>query len=568
MSQHMLPLHIIFEALDQCQISVAGLIVALLTITDLLTCSREIPHAFSQHPASQHQIAENTYLQELCCLMSENSGWHFKASNTSTKQLEDFSLKEMAWDMEDTTPEWWSLLGVLLGDKGKRVSGGQKDEGGDEPIAPEEDGNIDSYWDDMDEIDLEGGAGTTPINQEQKKMIAMSILMHGSNQKANVLQSLLGLFLQSTHTPYKVINTLAHLGISISTNTINVAVEALSMESQNSLQCLRQSLLASYAYDNFNVELKSYIPTVEKSNDSLKHLTSGLLFPLVHGIMLDDLKCSWELWEKSWDLLKLLLHPELPGLGSRLSHWYQFNSWMFLHDLCTYGPDYFHQFRSSIPKPECIEPILLGKTPIFAAQAMDINNSTVSGNIQTVTDLLTQGGICDPSDMSGEGHESDIDSPDISEYAAQLCHSIESTSWNHLQHVVFIPGLFHLKMACMDVLWCCFLQPLAAHKDKTSLIVHAETKGGFSNVEAFTLSKPTLDDLKKMANEIACTYVARNQLQQMHWEQEKKQDLQFKNLSYVMNHRDIGCTETCTVSWILMLKAMGKHKYAMHTSAN
>ncbi|KAI6163520.1 hypothetical protein EDD17DRAFT_1776034 [Pisolithus thermaeus] len=358
--------------------------------------------------------------------MSENSGWHFKASNTSTKQLEDFSLKEMAWDMEDTTPEWWSLLGVLLGDKGKRVSGGQKDEGGDEPIAPEEDGNIDSYWDDMDEIDLEG-------DHTHQSRTAMSILMHGSNQKANVLQSLLGLFLQSTHTPYKVINTLAHLGISISTNTINVAVEALSMESQNSLQCLRQSLLASYAYDNFNVELKSYIPTVEKSNDSLKHLTSGLLFPLVHGIMLDDLKCSWELWEKSWDLLKLLLHPELPGLGSRLSHWYQFNSWMFLHDLCTYGPDYFHQFRSSIPKPECIEPILLGKTPIFAAQAMDINNSTVSGNIQTVTDLLTQGGICDPSDMSGE-------------------------------------GLFHLKMACMDVLWCCFLQPLAAHKDKTSLM--------------------------------------------------------------------------------------------------
>ncbi|KAI6097503.1 hypothetical protein F5141DRAFT_1190878 [Pisolithus sp. B1] len=261
----------------------------------------------------------------------------------------------------------------------------------------------------------------------------MSILMHGSNQKANMLQSLLGLFLQSTHTPYKVIDTLAHLGISISTDTINAAVEALSMESQNSLQRLGRSLLASYACDNFDVDLKSYIPTVEKSNDSLKHLTSGLLFPLIHGIMLDDLKCSWELWEKSvlnpqvddphiahkhawWDLLKLPLHPELPGLGSRLSCWDQFNSWMFLQDLCTYGPDYFHQFSSSIPKPECIEPIPLVKTPIFAAQAMDVNNSTVSGNIQVVTDLLAQGGICDPSDMSGEGCESDVDSLDISEY--------------------------------------------------------------------------------------------------------------------------------------------------------
>lgn len=107
-------------------------------------------------------------------------------------------------------------------------------------------------------------------------MIVTGILMHGSNQKANVLQSLLG------------------LGISISTDTINAAIEALSMESQNSLQRLGQSLLASYAYDNFDVDLKSYVPTAETSNESLKHLTSGLLFPLVHGVTLDDLKCSRE----------------------------------------------------------------------------------------------------------------------------------------------------------------------------------------------------------------------------------------------------------------------------------
>ncbi|KIK72316.1 hypothetical protein PAXRUDRAFT_111408, partial [Paxillus rubicundulus Ve08.2h10] len=58
------------------------------------------------------------------------------------------------------------------------------------------------------------------------------------------------------------------------------------------------SLLASYAYNNFDVDLKSQVLTVEKSNDSLKHLTSGLLFPLVHGVTIDDLKCSEELWKK------------------------------------------------------------------------------------------------------------------------------------------------------------------------------------------------------------------------------------------------------------------------------
>lgn len=91
-----------------------------------------------------------------------------------------------------------------------------------------------------------------------------------------------------------MLQSLLGLGISISTDTINAAIEALSMESQNSLQRLGQSLLASYAYDNFDVDLKSYVPTAETSNESLKHLTSGLLFPLVHGVTLDDLKCSRE----------------------------------------------------------------------------------------------------------------------------------------------------------------------------------------------------------------------------------------------------------------------------------
>lgn len=266
-----------------------------------------------------------------------------------------------------------------------------------------------------------------------------------------------------------------------------------------------------------------------------------------------------------WDLLKLPLHPESPGLDSKLSRRDRFNSWMFLHDLCTYGP--------------------LVKTPIFAARAMDVNNSTVSGNIQAVTDLLAQGGIGDP---------------DVSEYvilihgdlgtgeqlqAAQLRRSIESTSWNRLQHVVFIPGLFHLKMACADVLWRCFVQPLAAREDETSLMrdiaqlhpketgiyttkpgfrrmhqlighagicrrldcwrVHAETKGRFSDLQAFALSKPTLDDLKKMADEIACTYVEFENALLLN-----KYFLLYEELSYAMNHGDIGRTETCTVSWI------------------
>lgn len=58
---------------------------------------------------------------------------------------------------------------------------------------------------------------------------------------------------------------------------------------------------------------------------------------------------------------------------------------------------------------------------------------------------------------------------------------------------------------------------------------------------------------------------------------EESHDLQFKNalllnkyfllyeeLSYTMNCGDIGRVETCIVDWIPILKAIGKHKYALH----
>ena len=117
---------------------------------------------------------------------------------------------------------------------------------------------------------------------------------------------------------------------------------------------------------------------------------------------------------------------------------------------------------------------------------MDVNNSTVSSNIRAVIDLLQQGGISDP--VAGQTNEDvDMDSPNISiskhvilihgdlgtgEHlqSAQLRRSIKSTPWNRLQHVVFIPGLFHLKMVCADALWRCFIYPPTAREDETSLM--------------------------------------------------------------------------------------------------
>ncbi|KIK73180.1 hypothetical protein PAXRUDRAFT_179057, partial [Paxillus rubicundulus Ve08.2h10] len=55
------------------------------------------------------------------------------------------------------------------------------------------------------------------------------------NRKSNGLQSLSGIFLQSTHTPQKVIETLARMGISVSVDAIHAAVRSLSAESHHAI---------------------------------------------------------------------------------------------------------------------------------------------------------------------------------------------------------------------------------------------------------------------------------------------------------------------------------------------
>ncbi|KAF9234423.1 hypothetical protein BU15DRAFT_89990 [Melanogaster broomeanus] len=570
------PLNIVLRAMEQCQIT---------------SCD----------------IVKYTYLREIRDLASGESGWHFGASNASTKQLEDFSIEDTASKMESRAPRWWSLLGTLLGDEdtqsrgtvGTSMGGGRDD--GDEGVdgKPASEDTLDNYWDQVDEIDLKGiingltGDSTALTGENKrlkrhaaiktmKKTVISSILMQGINQKSNALQSILGFFLQSAHAPQKVIDTLAHLGISISTDAINLAC---------SEELWKKSALNPY---------------VEGHNIPRKHSCRDLLN--LHREGSNDLNLSCR---------------------------DKFNAWIFLHDLCTYGPEYFHQFQSMLQEPEAIEQIPLIKTPIYAARAMDINNSTVSGNIRAVIELLQQGGITDPaapSTVRDDIGEEDLDSPDFSEHvvlvhgdlgtgeclqSAQLRRSIESTPWNRFQHVVFIPGLFHLKMACADALWRCFIHPTMAREDETSLVydiaqirpketgiyaskpgfrcmhqlighagichrldcwrTHVKSTIGCSSLESFAVSKPIFEDLQAMANEIVHTYIATHRLQHLRMKPEKEWDLQYENalllnkyfllyeeLSYAMNCGDIGRVETSIVSWIPILKAVGKHKYATH----
>ena len=117
----------------------------------------------------------------------------------------------------------------------------------------------------------------------------MSILMQSTNQKSNHLQGIIGIFLYSCCTPERVVNMLGQMGISISMNAILLAIKFSSNKAAHLLCMHGQTLLASYAYDNVDVNLKTSVPVSEDPFETLKHLTSGLILPLEHGVTCDDL---------------------------------------------------------------------------------------------------------------------------------------------------------------------------------------------------------------------------------------------------------------------------------------
>ncbi|KAH7904953.1 hypothetical protein BJ138DRAFT_1138408 [Hygrophoropsis aurantiaca] len=494
-------------------------------VLDLLLNADDIVHAFFLHKSSHSKILDwaNDIIREL---VKVENGWHFSALHAKAEQIETFCIGEMAMEIEAGAPRLWGLL--------------------------------------------------------DRKVVVISILKKSTNQKANSLSGLLGIFLHSTHAPEKVIESMARMGLSISVDAIHDAIRSLSAQSHRALQSLGQSLLAAYAYDNFNINLKSTVPTAQKSADTLKHLTSGLLFPLQHGVTSDDLKCSYELWRKS-------------------------------------------RINPQIRDPDVIDQIPVIKTPVVAASAMDVNNSTVAGNIQAIEKLMAQGGVLDPDDVE-EG-----ETPDISEHVVlvhgdlgtgeqilslQQRRAIEETPWRRFQHIIFVPGLFHLKMAAADAIWRALIQPMSARHDETCLMHDIAqlrpretgifgSKPGFrrmhqlighdgicrrldcwqvevsrmhptcKTLEGYAQMKPTFDDLKNIAERLAREYVGNYKLRRARRQPNERRDMQYENsllinkyfllyeeLSHAMNTGDIGRVETCTVAWALIFKATGKHKYA------
>jgi hypothetical protein len=114
------------------------------------------------------------------------------------------------------------------------------------------------------------------------------------NTNCNHLQSILGIFVHSANVPQRVIEVLAHVGLSISIKSIQRAVKSMSTDSANRIRGSLRSLKVAMAYDNFDINFKTSEPTLTHQTTFVS-ATSATAIPLVGVEDLEVLRCSDDL---------------------------------------------------------------------------------------------------------------------------------------------------------------------------------------------------------------------------------------------------------------------------------
>ncbi|KIJ35361.1 hypothetical protein M422DRAFT_180855, partial [Sphaerobolus stellatus SS14] len=99
----------------------------------------------------------------------------------------------------------------------------------------------------------------------------ISMMLYSRNRSANVFQLMYGLFLAGAGTSKRVIDTLCHMGLSVSYKTTQRALEGLTLRAKTQAQAFVKDSdrLSAVVYDNINI-------TLRKANQRLDNMVQQL----------------------------------------------------------------------------------------------------------------------------------------------------------------------------------------------------------------------------------------------------------------------------------------------------
>ncbi|TFK20867.1 hypothetical protein FA15DRAFT_565080, partial [Coprinopsis marcescibilis] len=359
--------------------------------------------------------------QEIQELSQKTTGLHFNATHATSDALYDSFMDVAATKMADKGPTLWKMFGTLLNlDSSRRRISRKNLEKDREPrvLARSE---KERKWGRLQKEDkrrlraIERNESLVVI----KQVVCISIVLQSNNEHCNYLQSILGLFFHSATVPEKVVKTLSHSGLSISTTSINRMIKSLSTEATRKIRATAQTLKAAFAYNNFNQSFKVAAPTIERPSTFVS-ATSATLIPLYNGreeklLNLNAMLCSEKLWAKNprnpfptepldtrtvYDLLNKL-HMNAPTIVCQGECLFKFDQRFAFHIceiLIHQAGGLFSNYKKCNTEPTPVNQIPLHQSIQVPCRAMKIKESTNDGNVQVIKNLLRQGGLAEPED--------------------------------------------------------------------------------------------------------------------------------------------------------------------------
>ncbi|KAH8979609.1 hypothetical protein EDB92DRAFT_1806329 [Lactarius akahatsu] len=440
---------------------------------------------------------------------------HFDARAAMAEQIELTFMPCLADNMRRLAPSLWSLVFSLLGATDKQRSSLTVD-----PVTMdlaeifnESKQNLGEIGGDMDgedgqgehsdssELDSEPEEEDMPPRkraQKDKCVVCISIVLQSANENCNHLQSILRIFIHSANVPQRVAKVLAHAGLTISIKSIQRAVKSMSIDSARKIKTGLCSLKMAVAYNNFDINFKTSEPTLAHQSSFVSAM-SATAVPLVGVDNIDALCCSEALWRvdprnpsssvlhtgiDDFDLLRFHLtdtYDHQPP-GMEFSPRRKAFAWHVCEILINHG-QYFGYLSNKLATPETVLRIPVSKTEQVPMRSMKIKQSSVDGNIEVMENLLRQGGLGNPTELDFESN-GDVDILDFVLLVhgnlltkerldtVQDSQCIEDTPKNCFQFVIFVLGLFHYRMACVDALWRTYLQVKEGHEDVNSTYQH------------------------------------------------------------------------------------------------